>query len=831
MLGAQSESRGRGIGRYCRGFVSALLRRDPGNEFFLYAHAGLPVDDFPSDASCAIRPLAADASPAQAVDFLARTNPDQLDVLLILSPLELHRDYAPPAKPLSGLKLAALIYDLIPFRRQEQYLRVGALAKRFYRNLERLRAYDRLLAISEATRDDCRSLLGLVAERVVNVGAACDPSIFWPANDRVTATEANETVHGLGIKSPFVFCLGSSDERKNLKGLVDAFALLPGELKENHQLVIACDLSADEQSRIRAGAHERGIEPQLVLTGAIDDSVLRALYQTSAMFAFPSLYEGFGLPLLEAMHCGAVVVAGNNSAQTEVVGDAGLLVNAADAGDIAAGIRLLLTEPQLACELRVKSLQRARRFQWRHVAQVAANALAFDQPNRVPERKKRLRVDQAHAPRPRIALFSPFPPKPSGISDYAARLAPHLARYYTVDLYHEAGYVPDLGMSSSGVACHDYRLFPRNATQLDYRGVLYQMGNSHHHRFIYETLQRYPGVVTLHDFCLAGFHDWYSRQLFAPRDYFQRELLHSHAALAGGVQTELPAWSLQPDGVQTECARRGLFLNRRVFENALRVVVHSQWCLDQTDASIPEHAAKTIQIPFGAEAVELSQADRNLIRERYKLPQSALIVASVGVLHPSKLNVEAVEAFAAVSRIDASALFVFVGPDFGCGETWKAVRSHGLESRVRFFGQQSADVLAEIAAAADIGVNLRRPPTNGETSAALLDLLRVGVPTIVTDVGTFSEYPDHVVLKVHWETEGVEGLVRALSELAQNSGKRRALGRAALDYVRDEHTWPRAAAMYRDVLEACRTRQAARLHVGRGYDDIDPCVGPRSARA
>ena len=106
------------------------------------------------------------------------------------------------------------------------------------------------------------------------------------------------------------------------------------------------------------------------------------------------------------------------------------------------------------------------------------------------------------------------------------------------------------------------------------------------------------------------------------------------------------------------------------------------------------------------------------------------------------------------------------------GETRSKVMELGLQHRVRFLGYHPADVRADLAAIADIGVCLRRSPTNGETSAALIDLLRLGVPTIVSDVGSFSDYPDSVVCKHRWGLYGLAGLTKALRKLAEDRPRR-----------------------------------------------------------
>jgi glycosyltransferase involved in cell wall biosynthesis len=229
--------------------------------------------------------------------------------------------------------------------------------------------------------------------------------------------------------------------------------------------------------------------------------------------------------------------------------------------------------------------------------------------------------------------------------------------------------------------------------------------------------------------------------------------------------------------------------------------VHSDWCLERVRSRFPGYQCKTSVVAPGATALARSPEERRAIRDRLELPPGALVIASVGPLHPTSLDVEAIAAFAPLAGAMPEALLIFVGPERDSGEARRKAMELGLGHRVRFLGHQPADVRADLAAVADLGVCLRRPPADGGTAASLLDLLRLGVPTIVSDEGPLSGYPDAVVRKHRRGADGPAGLARALRELAQDRPRREALGRAAWDYVRQNHAWSRTADSYEEIIE------------------------------
>jgi glycosyltransferase involved in cell wall biosynthesis len=829
MLAVQSPHHGhRGIGRYSANLVSTLLERDDGHEYVLYVHDGLPADRVPTSTRAEVRTirprweLGETLSPC--LDRLARTNPDRLDALVVLSPFERWALYTPPAPPRRGLKVASVVYDLIPFLFQNEW---GAdpVLMRHYRVLEMLRRYDLLLAISASTRDDCLSVLRLPPDRVVNISGASDPSYFTPdpARDAPPTESTRRVLEALGIVRPFVLNVGGLDERKNTGRLIDAFACLPARLRRSHQLVLTFQIGENERGAVLAHAERLGLGGTVVVTREVPDDTLRLLYQRCEAFALPSSYEGFGLPLLEAMHCGAPVVAGNNSSQVEVVGDAGLLVDVGDAQDIAVKIARLLDDGDLRASLRARALEQSRRFRWGATADAALEGL--DRTVR-GNPARRLRFDPGHGRKPRIAFFSPLPPRKSGISDYSAFLLDELKQTYQVDLFHDSGYIPEPALTSPEFACFDHVMFARVAASRDYHAVVYQMGNSRYHSYMVPTLLRHPGLVTLHDFCLAGFHLHYGHARGQGLGFLRDELLRWYPESRDEIVEAVAGWPSNWEEIARDCVRRGWYLNRHVIDAAQALVVHSPWCRERVGENSPWYAGKVRVIPHGIHPRRATDERRAAIRARYGLPHDALIVASFGFVHPDKMNPQALDAFAAVGRDDPSALYVFVGEDADGGEVRRHAAALGLNDRVRFLGRQPAEAFIELMAVTDVGVNLRLPPTNGETSGALLNLLASGVATVVTDVATFADYPDHVVRKVRWETEGPDGLLRAMSGLATDRAAREALGRRAWDYVDEHHEWSRVAKRYVEAIEECHDSLAESRPRARGHAPAARAVGP-----
>lgn len=253
----------------------------------------------------------------------------------------------------------AIIHDMTPFLIPESFLPAHARYQQWYFRLA-ARTCERIVTVSDHSKQDICRILGVPDEHVVVAPLA--------SNLDSTPAAPIDLRSSLGITKPFVLYVGAIHPRKNLARLILAFAQLKRVCQSDHQLVIAGARRWQPQEALAAQAAAE-ISEHLLFTGPVSEDVLVSLFRQCDLFVYPSIYEGFGLPVLEAMSLGAPVVTSNTSSLPEVAGDAALLVDPTQVEAITDAMKRVLTDPALAAGLRSRGLARAAGFSWsRHAA-------------------------------------------------------------------------------------------------------------------------------------------------------------------------------------------------------------------------------------------------------------------------------------------------------------------------------------------------------------------------------------------------------------------------------------------------------------------------------
>ena len=805
MQGAQSTgSRFRGIGRYTQSLAQAIIRNRGNHEVFLALNGLFPDAIEPIRAAFDkllpqenIRVWQAPA-PVYSLShendwrrltaelvreaFLASLKPD---IVVVSSLFEGSGDDAVTSVGTlsNAVPTAVILYDLIPLIQRRPYLENPAVEAWYENKLEHLYSADLLLAISESSRQEGIRYLGFSAKACVNISSAADPQ-FQPAQVGIECEAAIRERYGL--LKPFVMYTGGIDHRKNIEGLIRAYALLPKPLRASHQLAIICSIQPSSRTALKTLAKEKGLKAdELVLTGFVPEEDLLTLYNLCKTFIFPSWHEGFGLPALEAMSCGCSVIGANTSSLPEVIGRDDALFDPMNDTAIAEKLAQVLTDDVFRSELEQHGLEQAKRFSWNASARRAIAALEALHD----KKSSHLLTGVISKDRPKLAYVSPLPPERSGISDYSAELLPELSRHYDIDVIVAQDSVSDPWIKANCIL-RGVEWFRDHADR--YERVLYQFGNSHFHQHMFSLLEEVPGAVVLHDFFLSGIAEYMDVTGYQS-DFLAQTLYQSHGYAS--LQQRFQASDSQEVVWRYPC-------NLDVLQNALGVIVHSEYSRRLASRWYGDCAADEwmvvplLRVPDHA-------IDRAEARHQLKLNHDDFVVCSFGLLGPTKLNQRLLDAWLASSLSkNERCLLVFVGEnhegDYGM-ELLITIKKCGLEKRICITGWAESTIFQQYLAAADVAVQLRTL-SRGETSGAVLDCMNYGLPTIVNANGSMADLPDDGVWKLPDEFDNGE-LVMALETLWQDPDRRRHLGARAREIILSRHNPRSCADQYAQAIE------------------------------
>jgi glycosyltransferase involved in cell wall biosynthesis len=226
----------------------------------------------------------------------------------------------------------------------------------------------RVVAVSEHTKKDIMECYGTKAEKIAVIPNAVDLEKFHPVDRPNLPSPLKE--------KNYILFVSTLEPRKNVAGLVRAYRALPSILKERYCLVLAGGRGwKDEAIQAEITAAQAAGEAIITL-GYTPDEQLPAIYSGASLFVYPSLYEGFGIPPLEAMACGVPVITANNSSLPEVVGSAAVKVDANDQAALTAAMTQVLTEPKLAADLKQRGFEQVTKYSWAKSAQKLLDLLS-----------------------------------------------------------------------------------------------------------------------------------------------------------------------------------------------------------------------------------------------------------------------------------------------------------------------------------------------------------------------------------------------------------------------------------------------------------------------
>lgn len=720
-------SKNRGIGNYTYNQFINLIRLDKDNQYFFFNlfeefsmadQAGTGnVTDFYLFSGQEHELISKKQYQELVGDIIRKfLHENQIDIFYITSPFEL-MTFVYKKEWFQGVRTVATVYDIIPYVMKERYLPEKESYETYMERVEMLRWVDMYLVISQSVKDDMISYLKFPEEKIHVIYGAGTPNLFRKIE--VSEGEKEKLCSKFKIKDRFLMCTGGDDERKNLAGLIKAYAKINEELRDQYQLVIVCKLSAASVERYTNLAREFHVKDRVVLTNFVTDEELVRLYNLADLMVFPSLYEGFGLPILEAWQCGTPVLTSANSSLQEIGGEAAILVNAASVRSVTEGIEKALSKTDLK-ELARKGMERSKQFTWEKVSRTVLQAFEdIITISRVEEKEVK-----------RIAMFTPLPPIESGIADYSVDILSQLIHYFTVDVYVDK-YKPDFKMD--GVTVYSFDQFEGNWEKYD--RIIYQVGNSLFHEYMFPFIKEYPGIVVLHDYNLRNV-------LEAIYLYKNNEIGIFGEQLREDFNEDVIREYLQ--NLNTSYLER-FEVNGFVTNYASRLIVHSEYAGKKL---LEREISRDVwQIPLYCVVDDQSHYDS--AREEMGIKESEVVFAAFGHIHENKRVLQILAAFSKIYKQFPEARLYFVGKMAAelSGPFEKRVKEYGIGGSVTVTGYIGLDDFERYMEMADVCLNLRYP-YNGESSASLMRLLGKGKCVVINRIGSFAEIPGEACIMI-----------------------------------------------------------------------------------
>ncbi len=643
----------------------------------------------------------------------------------------------------------ATIYDLIPVVMKDAYLSKweNRVAKLYLAKLEILKKYTLLYPISSTTKQDTLRILSIEENKQIITSVGVSEKFKPYPFPNVSRHEK------------YILYLGGMDPRKNMFKAIEAFAIFLkkyNESNEDYKLYIVCQL--DEDAKIKLIKHIKAFDlnQKVKLTGYIEEEELIKIYQKAVCFFFPSLYEGFGLPVLEALASGLPVACSNNSSLSEVAGSYATYFDSDDVNDMAKALLKKIKEPNSLKERRER-YNYSSKFTWERSARIILSSF------------KKIKIKHNSLNKIKnIAWVSPFPPQKTGIANYSKSLCFAMSELVHLDLYYDK-VIPDQDLRNK------FQIYPINDLKNkfnQYDEVIYHIGNnSSFHKNIYKYAWDYPATVVLHDWNIHPFMQ--SSFLWTKDSYLYENALLSYGEI--GIQ-ELTLIKKKNNVDVFKFPMSDSIVNR-----SKKVIVHSQWVKRQ-------FATKNIEvIPLFSDIQAIPSP--NEIKEFKRIldvSHNEYLITCLGDINLNKLPDIQIEATKRLIDNGYPVKLIFAGkiqPETKF--LFERLQGSHYANKIIVTDYLFYNKYISCLFASDVVINLRFP-SMGESSATLAETLFAGKPTIIGDYNQYKEYPDDILGgKIKYNGDEIAQLVNIIKYLLENKNYRCKIAKQAKNYVEE----------------------------------------------
>ncbi|WP_424357762.1 glycosyltransferase [Methanocella sp. MCL-LM] len=556
--------------------------------------------------------------------------------------------------------------------------------------------------------------------------------------------------------------------------------------------------------------------------GFVETGQLEEMYRECDLFVAPSLYESFGLIYVEAMSWGKPVIGCRAGGIPEVFSDdeTGILIEPGNDRELAEGIIRILGDDGLrermgrsarelvekkfsARAMAINTVEIYRSTIEAFSSQVARSEIICQNSHgatTTPATTLFRAISDGRSRKLKIAYFSPLPPVKSGISDYSENLLPYLLQYSDIDLFVD-DFTPTLNDALKKCPIYSYRQFESMAADGCYDMIIYHMGNSIYHAYMYPLIEKYPGIIVMHDYILHGLV-YAMTALKGDNSQYVEEMKFSHGS-AGEREAQKNLKSLTPESVYDI----RFPINRRVLYRSKGILVHNSWTERMVHDQVGYIPVKCVLL--GAETGSEVPADsRAELRSSLDIEDAAVVFGSYGYIAPTKRIISSLKAFARLVRELPDSRYLLVG-ELNEGyrdEILRFIKENHLEQHVILTGYVNPEDMGRYLSITDVGINLRYPVT-GEMSATLVTMIGKGIPVIVSKVSNFADFPDDICPKVEVNDLEVDTLFALMKQLSFNADLRRHMGAMAKKFAEEHLSFDIVAREYIDFIGRLRSNE------------------------
>ncbi len=765
----KTESIRRGVGKYTRSLLRFIIKNGSEHSFYLFNLPKEYVHEFSFN-----NVLFDTKTPSE--DFI-----NKFDFFLITSLFECTEKLNLNIDIIT-CKKGLIFFDLIPVLFWEEYIDklTDKMKEEYFERLQLVSVFDIIFSISETTKNDLINILEIPGSRIQTIYAGIEESFFnWPKSQK----SFNTLKKKFNIFQPYIMSTPGIDFRKNILGIIEGYANLPRQSQEKYQMIIVCHIPREIQRNLMELWLSLGLKKEkLILTDYISQEELITLYDYAEVFLFPSLYEGFGLPLAEAMSRGCPVITAKNSSLIEVCESSAIYIDdPLDYQNIGDMLFEVLSNKVLMKKMSELGKNQALKFNWDKVSlfflKKVEELLINDTIMREEKKYK-------------IAFFGPLKPQNTGIADYSENLISYLENYYQIDFFIDDGYIP-----ANEQLIRQNRIFHHKKFSLmveDYDCIMYQLGNSTFHTYMLEYMLNYPGLLVIHDCTIHGLLYYLYTQNKTLKSKYLCEVFENYGYLDYKKFKDTIESGLHPDLYDLNYN----FLKKYIDKNYV-TLVNSDYMKTILEKQITFADIRVVPFSFPEKQ---RTGNRTICADDI---QGQFIISSFGRITKTKRIDVVLKAFSQLLKRNPNLniQLLLVGEIFDDvhEEIFSLIINEKLEDHIVCTGFIEETDFDKYYDMTDICINLRYPSTGG-MSATFLKSLMKGIPTIVTNIPPYSDFPDDCVVKVNVNNDEAEYIADVIEKLINNVAFREKMKYNITNYIEKNFSIERVLEIYRQAI-------------------------------